>query len=67
LSRPSTSQLTGDAFEDGEFPAAIAPVENGDFTETIVNRREAISLMSDIDRRLNYERRLLLYEGHCDP
>jgi serine/threonine-protein kinase len=43
---------------------AAALAENGEFAEAIVRQREAISLMEDIDRRLNYERRLLLYENY---
>jgi serine/threonine-protein kinase len=43
---------------------AAALAENGEFAEAIARECEAISLMEDIDRRLNYERRLLLYENN---
>ena len=43
---------------------AAALAENGEFTEAIATENEAISLMEDIDRRLKYEQRLLLYENH---
>jgi serine/threonine-protein kinase len=43
---------------------AAALAENGEFAEAIAKEREAIPLMEDIDRRLNYERRLLLYENN---
>jgi serine/threonine-protein kinase len=42
---------------------AAALAENGEFAEAIATEREAISLIEDIDRRLNYERRLLHYEN----
>lgn len=41
---------------------AAALAEADEFAEAIDREREAISLMEDIDRRLNYQRRLLLYE-----
>jgi serine/threonine-protein kinase len=43
---------------------AAALAENGEFAEAIAKEREAVSLMEDVNRRLNYERRLLLYENH---
>jgi serine/threonine-protein kinase len=43
---------------------AAALAESGEFAEAIASEREAISLMEDIDRRLNYERRLSLYDNH---
>jgi serine/threonine-protein kinase len=43
---------------------AAALAENGEFAEAIAKEREAIPLMEDINRRLNYERRLSLYENH---
>jgi serine/threonine-protein kinase len=43
---------------------AAALAEYGEFAEAIDTEREAISLMEDIDRRLNYQRRLSLYEDH---
>jgi serine/threonine-protein kinase len=42
---------------------AAALAENGNFDEAVDLQREAISLVDDIDRRLGFERRLLLYES----
>jgi serine/threonine-protein kinase len=41
---------------------AAALAENGEFAEAIVHQRKAIALMDDLDRRLHYEQRLVLYE-----
>jgi serine/threonine-protein kinase len=43
---------------------AAALAENGEFADAIDCEREAISLMEDTDRLLNYERRLVLYENN---
>jgi hypothetical protein len=43
---------------------AAVLAESGEFTEAIDRERDAIAPMEDIDRRLNYQRRLLLYENN---